>query len=206
MASLWVTSTTTPDTAPNDAFINDPAVVTDKRLDTPSLTVSSASAQVSFRNNYNLETSGGQFYDGGVLEVSSPNINAGAFTDITNAAVGGSFVSGGYNATIATGSGSPLAGRMAWSGNSGGYITTVANLGPNVNGQTIKLRFRMASDNSTAGPGWRVDTITSTGVCVACNRHTNTNSNSNNANSYSDANANPNAVPDLREHDDHHHQ
>src|SRR5207302_1397882 len=106
-----------------------------------SLSISSSSAQVTFRNYYDLENT----YDGGVLEVSSPNINGGTFTDITNAAVGGSFVSGGYNATISTAFSSPIGGRMAWSGNSGGYINTVVNLGPNVNGQTIKLRFRMAS-------------------------------------------------------------
>ena len=94
--------------------------MSDKRLDTPSIAITSAPVQVSFRNNYNLEST----FDGGVLEVSSPNINAGAFTDITNAAVGGSFVTGGYNATISTASMSPIAGRMAWSGNSGGYINT----------------------------------------------------------------------------------
>ena len=154
-APLWVTSTTTPDTAPNDAFIDDPAAVSDKRLDTPNIAISSAAAQVSFRNFYFLEST----FDGGVLEVSSPNINAGAFTDITNAAVGGSFVTGGYNATISTAFMSPIAGRMAWSGNAGGYINTVANLGPNVAGQTIKLRFRMASDNSVSVTGWRVDTV-----------------------------------------------
>ncbi len=51
---------------------------------------------------------------------------------------------------------------MAWSGSSGGYIDTVANLGPNVAGQTIKLRFRMGSDRSVAGAGWRVDTLVAT--------------------------------------------
>ena len=54
-APLWVTSTTTPETAPNDAFVDDPAVVSDKRLDTPGISITSASAKVSFRNNYNLE-------------------------------------------------------------------------------------------------------------------------------------------------------
>ena len=49
-----------------------------------------------------------------------PTSMAGAFTDITDAAVGGSFVTGGYNATISTAFMSPIAGRMAWSGNSGG--------------------------------------------------------------------------------------
>ena len=55
---------------------------------------------MSFRNNYALEpvAGGANYFDGGVLEVSSPNINSGAFTDVTNAAVGGSFVSGTGNA------------------------------------------------------------------------------------------------------------
>jgi hypothetical protein len=158
-APLWVTSATTPDTAPNDAFVDDPAVVSDKALDTPGILITSASAQVSFRHSYNLERDATNFYDGGVLEVSSPNINGGAFTDITNAAVGGSFVSGGYVGTISGCCASPLTGRMAWSGDSGGYISTVANLGPNVAGQTIKLRFRMASDSSVGVVGWRIDTL-----------------------------------------------
>ena len=109
----------------------------------------------------------GSFYDGGVLEVSSPNINAGAFTGITNAAVGGSFVSGGYVGTISNCCGNPLTGRMAWSGDSGGYITTTANLGPNVVGQTIKLRFRMGSDSTVGVTGWRIDTLAITTTSCA---------------------------------------
>ena len=166
-APLWVTSTTTPDTALNDAFIDDPAAVSDKRLDSVGIPITSTSAQVTFRNNYNLEST----FDGAVLEVSSPNINAGAFTDVTNGLVGGSFVSGGYNGTISSSFSNPLAGRQAWTGSSGGYITTVANLGPNVAGQTIKLRFRMGSDTSVAGTGWRVDTLSvSSSSYVCCNQ------------------------------------
>ena len=189
VAPLWVTSTSTPDTAPNDAFIDDPATVSDKRLDTPNIAINSATAQVSFRNNYALEPIGGgaNFFDGAVLEVSSPNIAGGAFTDITDAAVGGSFVTGGYNGTISTAFMSPIGGRMAWSQSSAGYINTVANLGPNVNGQTIKLRFRMCSDSSVSGTGWRIDTIVVSGgscgptptPCAACTPTPNTNADTN---------------------------
>lgn len=159
-APLWVTTTTTPDSPPNDVFVDDPDIISDKRLDTPDFVVNSAAAQVTFRNNFTLEST----FDGGVLEVSSPNIAGGTFTDITNPAVGGNFVLGGYNSTISANFGSPIAGRMAWSGNSGGYITSVANLGPNVVGQTIKLRFRMASDSSVSSAGWRFDTVVITGA------------------------------------------
>jgi hypothetical protein len=169
MAPLWVTSTVTPDTSPNDAFSTAPSNVLDNRLDTPSIAITSGSAQLTFRNNFNLNDTNGGF-DGGVLEISSPNINAGAFTDITAAAVGGSFVQNGYNRTISNATGSPIAGRMAWSGTSGGYVTTIANLGPNVSGQTIKLRFREATDNSVSSVGWRIDTVrvTDGAVCSSC--------------------------------------
>jgi hypothetical protein len=156
---LWATSPTTPDTAPNDAVVKDSPEISDKRLDSPGIAITSASAQLSFRNNFSLQDG----FDGGVLEVSSPNIAGGAFTDITNAAVGGSFVSGGYTGAISSARGSPIASRMAWSGNSGGYISTVVNLGPNVQGQTIKLRFRLATDQAVAGGGWRIDTISIVG-------------------------------------------
>jgi hypothetical protein len=167
--SLWVTSNIVPDTMPNDAIVNDPATISDKRLDTPGIFISSASTRLCFRHAYLLENG----YDGGVLEVSSPNINGGAFTEATDPALGGSFISGGYNATINSNYMSPIADRRAWSGNSGGYICTVVNLGPNVNGQTIKLRFRMGSDNSVDSIGWRIDTIqVSTSSACCCGEPT----------------------------------
>ena len=46
----------------------------------------------------------------------------------TSLAVGGGFITGGYDHIIATDRGSPIAGRQAWSGNSGGFITTVVSL------------------------------------------------------------------------------
>ena len=52
---------------------------------------------------------------------------------------------------------------MMWAGNSGGYIDTVLNLGPNLAGQTVTLRFRMVSDEAVAAPGVRIDNISITG-------------------------------------------
>lgn len=163
---MWVTSTTTPDTAPNDAFIPDQDGISDKVLVTPDISITSLSPVLRFRNNFNTEFSDGIYWDGGVLEISSPNINGGAFTDITDPAVGGTFISGGYTGEIDSTANNPLAGRMAWSGDSGGYINTIALLGPNISGQTIKLRFRMGSDEAVAAPGWRIDTLSvADGIC-----------------------------------------
>jgi hypothetical protein len=161
------TSTTNPSSAPNDAFLPEQATTGTNELVTPGILVNSASAQLSFRNLYNLEST----FDGMVLEISNPTVNGGAFQDIITA--GGSFASGGYSAPIVQ-SGTctdPLNGRSAWTGLSGGttgaptYITSVVNLPASANGQTIKLKFLVGSDCSIAGtttPGARIDTITIT--------------------------------------------
>jgi hypothetical protein len=146
------------DTAPNAALVDDPAVFSDKRLDSPQLSFfEGLGVRLTFRHNFNLEASEqnqGLGYDGGVLEVSGDGGNT--FQDIL--AAGGSFVVGGYNRTIATDRGSPIAGRQAWSGNSGGFITTVVNV-PAFQTSSTKLRWRMASDSTGSGEGWRVDTV-----------------------------------------------
>ena len=159
---LWVTSNSgvpmpPADTAPNALFIDDPAVVSDKRLDGWFLDFfEDCCVQLTFRHNFNLEASDSDpnlGFDGGVLELSTDGGNT--FQDIL--AAGGSFGSGGYNRTIAADRGSPIAGRQAWSGNSNGFITTVVSV-PAIQKQG-RLRWRMASDTSGANEGWRVDSL-----------------------------------------------
>jgi hypothetical protein len=159
---LWVTSSNgvpTPpaDTSPNAAFIDDPTVISDKRLDSPSFTFFEGFApQLSFRHNFNLEASDidpNVGFDGGVLELSTDGGNT--FQEVAATA----FLMGGYNRTISTDRGSPIAGRQAWSGNSGGFMTTVVNLPPVQVPPGVIVRWRMASDNTGAGEGWRVDTV-----------------------------------------------
>ena len=96
------------------------------------------------------------------MEVSAPNISGGNFVDITDSHVGGSIVFGGYTVN---GCGS-LAGRMAWGSDSGGYIDSVINLGPNLLGQTVTFRFRMATDEVIPGLGVHIDNLVFTdAVC-----------------------------------------
>jgi plastocyanin len=158
---LWVTSNSglpvpPADTLPNAAFIDDPDTVSDKRVDSLQFFFGVLEPQLTFRHNFNLEASDvdpNLGFDGGVLELSTDGGNT--FQDILDA--GGSFVAGGYNRTISTDRGSPIAGRQAWSGNSKGFITTVVNLP--FFGNLFRLRWRMASDTSGSSEGWRVDTL-----------------------------------------------
>jgi hypothetical protein len=154
---LWVTSTVGFDSPPNAAFIPDQDGISDKVLDRSGVTVTSTNATLSFRNNFNTEL----FFDGFVLEVSSPNISGGDFLDITDPRVGGSFFGGGYTGTIKVGT---LTGRTAWTGNSNGYIDTVINLGPNLVGQSATFRFRMVTDEAESAPGVHIDSLLFTGA------------------------------------------
>ncbi|HVM59821.1 MAG TPA: DNA/RNA non-specific endonuclease [Verrucomicrobiae bacterium] len=145
-ASNWVTSAASADSAPNAAFSADPAGVGVNELDAPSFTAgSSAPAQLTFRQKYNLTasaTNAALGYDGGVLEIS---IDGGAFQDVVSA--GGTFVTGGYNATLSSGYSNPLAGRQAWSGYPSGFVTSTVNLPAVTAGQNIQLRWRCATGN-----------------------------------------------------------
>jgi hypothetical protein len=155
VAPLWTASKTgipmpVADSAPNAAFVDDPATVSDKRLTSPSLAIRTASAQLSFWQNYDLETN----FDGGVLEIS---ISGGTFQDILTA--GGSFEARGYTGTISGSFGSPIAGRRAWTGNTNGFVYTTVNLPAASAGHSVVLRWRMGSDNSISHQGWRIDSL-----------------------------------------------
>jgi hypothetical protein len=165
--SPWVTRTTTNATAPNAAFVPDPANIGTSQLVSPSIALPPGQSQLTFKNNYNFEADANGYYDGGVLEIK---IGAATFTNILT--VGGSFASGGYNGTIATGYGSPIAGRQAWSGNSIGFVTTVINLPVGAAGQTVQLRWLSATDNGNGNNitnGWYIDSISISGQVCATN-------------------------------------
>lgn len=146
----WTTVTTTPNSAPNAAFANDPAGVNMASLETPAIPISSSSAQIKFRNSWATENT----FDGAVLEIK---IGAGAWQDFITA--GGSWVSNGYTGTLSTSFQNPLGGRQAWTGNGGGYKDTVGNLPAAANGQSVSFRWRMASDSSVASTGIWIDNV-----------------------------------------------
>ena len=177
-AANFVTSTTTPDSSPNDAFA--PNNTTATTIDLVSGTFQPAQ-KLTFRNLYNLEGSSitpTNAFDGMVLDIS---FNGGSsFADIITA--GGSFVTGGYTRTVSASS-NPINGRQVWSGLSGGttaapaYITTTINLPAAASTQTFILRWRVGTDSSVAASGAsgvRIDslvTTTTTNVCASqsCN-------------------------------------
>ena len=161
----WVTQAGNSDTGPNAAFCTDAPTISLKELISPPIALRAGTAQLTFRNNYDLESGPGtDGCDGGVLEIK---IGQGAFRDIL--AAGGSFESGGYTSTIDSGYANPLAGRAAWSGSSGGFITTVVNLPAAAGGQKVQFKWRCGTDNGNAGIGWSIDSVAlSQDLCLCC--------------------------------------
>ena len=155
-------------------FAIDPANLSDRRLTyaaaVPVPVVSPGS--LNFWHRYDTEASTPTptlGYDGGVFEysldggVTWSDILAAQGTVPVNA---GRITAGPYNRTISSSFGSALAGRQAWSGDSGAFIQTSVNLA-DFAGRSVTFRFRFASDNSVGDTGWFIDDIdaVSFGVC-----------------------------------------
>ncbi len=157
---IFAASTDYAYSAPNSAAAADPATVGGgSNLTSPSILITAPAATVSFRNRYDTEPG----WDGGVLEIS---IAGGVYQDIL--AAGGSVLENGYNGNLGSnGVNNPLAGRSAWTGNSGGFLATTLRLPPSAAGQSVQLRWRSGADDNTTGqgpfPGWYIDDVTVVG-------------------------------------------
>ncbi|MGP8200891.1 MAG: protease pro-enzyme activation domain-containing protein [Limisphaerales bacterium] len=162
--TAWTTANSANDGTTNVAYCPDSINQGEVFLYSPTIATPEGTNQLSFLNDYDLE----ETYDGGVLEIAigDNDIANGTFNDIL--AAGGSFVTGGYLTTITdaedpTGQQNPLIGRQAWTGDSGGVITTIVNLPATASGMNIRLRWicgtDYGNDNLVGIGGWWIDDI-----------------------------------------------
>jgi hypothetical protein len=162
----WVSTTASADSGAISMFAADlPNCVTgcsitdggSTELTSPIIHISVAAATVTFRQKYNTE--GG--WDGGVLEYRE---FGGDFQDII--AAGGAFVQNGYNGSMGVSPPNPLGGRAGWTGDSGGYVTSVVRLPASAATKNIQLRWRFGADSNgaPAGGGWNVDSVRVAGL------------------------------------------
>jgi hypothetical protein len=123
-------------------------------LTSPAMQVGSGPLVVSFQHRFAFESGG---WDGGVIEISN---NGGAsWTDIGV---------GSYNGATNAATAAPIgASRPAFVNRIVGYpnfATVTRNLGTTYAGQTVQIRFRVGSDESTGAPGWEIDNISVSGL------------------------------------------
>jgi uncharacterized repeat protein (TIGR01451 family) len=127
-------------------FAADVALVADQQLALAQPIRVPPHAVLRFAHRYTTEST----FDGGVVEISS---DGQVWTD-----AGALMFENGYDATINPAFNSPIAGREAFTGDSGGFIETALDLS-SYEGTDILVRFRMATDTSVASTGWYVDDV-----------------------------------------------
>jgi len=142
-------------------FGADTGFPSDTQFTSPALIASTTQPFVlKFSHAYSLEASGGDLFDGGVIEVS---LDGGAtWSDVT--AFG---VNPGYTGALFVGSDNPIAGRQAYSGVSAGYparVPVTLNFGAAFAGQTVMVRFRIGTDDAASQIGWSIDDIEVDGI------------------------------------------
>ncbi|HEX3089486.1 MAG TPA: M4 family metallopeptidase, partial [Ilumatobacteraceae bacterium] len=125
-----------------------------------SVAVPSGTTYLRFDHSFEMDSDSQFFYDGGVAEYSTD----GGTVWHDAVTLPGPTING-YNGTLRTGLGNPLAGRQAFSGASPGYETTRISLG-SLTGSNVKIRFRLGSDSSIGASGWFIDDL-SVYTCAA---------------------------------------
>ncbi len=148
-------------------------------LVTPALNVAATGNFVfSFKHRWDFETgaapgcggtTGTVNYDGAVIEISEDN--GVTWTDV-GAAIAG-YPSGVIFDPPVTGATpcdpgtNPLKGRPGFVGKSAGhpaYVNASLNFGTAYAGKSVKLRFRIGTDDASGNKGWELDDIAVTGI------------------------------------------
>ncbi len=133
-----------------------PVVVSDQRLDSTSIVLPSASeAPISliFWNHQTIEDDPpNECFDGAVIEVSTDGgtIYTRLESEIQVLP---------YDNPVDNGFANPIAGTEAWCGDPRDWSKVIVDLTAFA-GQTVKIRFRLATDNSVGREGWYVDEMT----------------------------------------------
>jgi len=115
-----------------------------------------------FQHWYQMEIG----FDGGVLECSR---NGGAWFDLIEAE--GATVTGGYDRPIRTNYGSAIAGQMAWSSQTGGFVETTVDFPAAWADEGLRLRWRLVHDQSSSKDGWWIDDIEVSSEVEDCENH-----------------------------------
>ena len=146
----------------------------DRLLTSPPLQVAAAgSLSFTIKHRYDFETDYRKmppdYYDGARVELSDDG--GKTWQDL-----GPKITMNGYDGTVLTlppPNSNPLAGELAYAGQSAdyidmngapGYITSTVDLGTTYQGKTVQVRFRVGTDPGSGAGGWDLDEIAFTGL------------------------------------------
>ncbi|HVV81693.1 MAG TPA: M36 family metallopeptidase [Kofleriaceae bacterium] len=128
-------------------------------LVSPALDAGSGDVTIEFDHAYDFELSDGTYWDGGVIEASTDG--GTTWQDL------GSTADMAYTGVITDQAGNPLAGRMAYGGQSAGFPGkqhVKLSLGTMFAHQTFQVRFLIGTDEAVGAGGWRIDDFKVSGI------------------------------------------
>ena len=133
---------------------------TDSSLVSPPLQVAMDQPFViRFVHAYSFDAAYDFAWDGAVIELSKDG--GTTWQDVAK------WVDPGYDGTIEDGTGNVLASRPAYVGWSVGFpalVPVTLDLGTQLEGETVLLRFRVGTDEAREGDGWFIDDIQVDGI------------------------------------------
>lgn len=135
----------------------------DTSIVTPTIEVGSGRFVVTFDHLHAFEFSSGDYWDGGVVEIS---VDGAAFVDVN------AYAEPGYNGTIRAGlgAGNPLEGREVYGNRNPSYpsVDRVSlDFGTALAGRAIRLRFRIGTDQASGDEGWTIRSLSVSGATNA---------------------------------------
>ena len=135
--------------------------VTDSRLISPAFTAAEGEdLQIELRHLYSFEVSEETWWDGGVIELS---VEGGDWTDLSE------WVDPGYGGVLGNTADNPLADRSAFVGTNAAWPeadTAVFDLGQALAGQSVRLSFRVGTDQAVSDHGWEIQAVGLNGIAA----------------------------------------
>ncbi|WNG41521.1 aldo/keto reductase [Archangium violaceum] len=155
----WITARQAPTDTNYRFFAQNVDGLSDMRLTTPPLTVSTTEPFVlNFKHAWDFETGATNHYDGAIIELSEDG--GRTWVDVGTPLYNGKITTYADNPN-------PLKGRDAFVAKSEGFPTLIPatlDFGTAYAGKTVQLRFRVGSDKNTAATGWWLDDLEFSGI------------------------------------------
>jgi len=147
-SNQWSIVNTASSSPTNSWFVDNGLLSKTTALESQPITLGT-DPSMSFSHSYDTELG----WDGGFIEVSTDD-------GVTWDQLGSdNFLCNGYNSEInANSPNTSIVGRDAWSGDSGGFIKSIADLSAFAS-STVRIRFLFGEDNFVNEIGWWVDDI-----------------------------------------------
>jgi hypothetical protein len=118
---------------------------------------------IQFEHAYDFETSTSNgtftYWDGGVIEISDDG--GASWKDISL------YADPGYTGTLTTSNVNALSQRAAYANQNPSYPaadTVSLDLGTELGGKTVRVRFRIGTDSSVGAEGWSIDNLAFSGI------------------------------------------